>query len=223
MLRGFAGYGAGLEELEAQQRAAENATRANSTAVAALAQASQRAAEQAAGLTKEAKGIVGEFEALTKKGETTADALDKVGKSLNLSDARGIATAGAALDVLAQRGRIAADAITATLGAALKGEDLGRFEAQARAAFDGSEQGVRRLAAALDALAEESLRRAGTSTRELATGFNDASVSALNDLERPWPARWKASRRRPTKLAARCRRVWTRPPRPPARSGLWRL
>jgi tape measure domain-containing protein len=179
----LAGYKIATDDADAAQRAAAESARENATALAAQAQATQLATDKALGLGKEARAVVAEFDGLILKGESTADALSKVGKSLDLSDVRGITIAGAALDALAVKGKITADQLRETLGAALKGEDLGKFEVQARAAFDGSAQGVRRLATALDALRDEALKRAGTSVRELATGFNDLSVSALNDVD----------------------------------------
>jgi tape measure domain-containing protein len=177
------GYGKAIEEVEAQTKRQEAAARASAAALAAQAQAAEQATDKALGLDKQSKSLTATFDGLILKGESTADALAKITKELDLSDVRGIATAGAALDALAVRGKITADALRDTLGAALKGEDLARFEANARAAFDGSEQGVRRLQAALDALADESLKRAGTSARELASGFSAASTSAINDLD----------------------------------------
>ncbi len=177
------GYGKVIQEVEAQTKRQEAATRANAAALAAQAQAAEQATDKALGLDKQSKSLTATFDGLVLKGESTADALAKITKELDLSDVRGIATAGAALDALAVRGKITADALRDTIGAALKGEDLARFEANARAAFDGSEQGVRRLQAALDALADESLKRAGTSARELASGFSAASTSAINDLD----------------------------------------
>jgi len=180
---GFQGQGHRSDELDASLKAQADSARRAAAANAEYAQKAEQAAGKAQGLTKESRAVVSAFEGMTAKGETTADALAKVTKELILGDVTGINAAVAALDVLAQRGRIAANQIRETLGAALKGEDLGRFETMARAAFDGTEQGVRRLGAALDVLAEESLRRVGTSTRELATGFSEASTSAINDVD----------------------------------------
>lgn len=177
------GYGKALDELEAKTAAEAKATRDAADAKAALAQKAAFAADEALGLADAGRELVGEFEGLRTKGESTTDALDKVGKALKLGDVSGIQQAGAALDALAQRGKIAGDQIAATLAKALAGEDLLRFETQARAAFDSSEQGARRLKAALDAIATESLRRAGTSVDELKTGFSAAAVSAVNDLD----------------------------------------
>lgn len=177
------GYGKAIDDAERSQRANEAAARANAAALEAAAQATERATDKSLGLEKQSKALVSQFDGLVTKGETVADALGKIGKELDLSDVRGITTAGAALDALAVRGKVTADQLQETLGAALKGLDLGVFETQARAAFTGSEQGARRLAAALDALADESLRRAGSSARELGTGFSEAAASAINDLD----------------------------------------
>lgn len=179
----LAGYDDKLREVEESQAANERAARAMAASVAALAQESARAAEEAAGLTAESRRLVGEFDQVRGKGESVVDALGKVQKALDLDDLSGIAAAGVALDVLAQRGAITATQLRETLGGALRDVDLGVFEAQARAAFDNSTQGARRLAAALEAVADESLRRVGTSVREIETGFDKATSSAINDVD----------------------------------------
>ena len=172
-----------IEENSGTTRDNERATRDNAKAQAELAQQARAAAEASLGLTKESKALVGAFDGIVKKGESAIAALAKLSESLKLDNVEGIQTAITALDALERKGAITADQLRDTLGKALKGLDLGTFEAQARAAFDGSEQGVHRLAAALDAMADESLRRAGTSARELATGFSEAATSAINDVD----------------------------------------
>ena len=177
------GYRDRTAEIEEEQRAAERSAKAWAQQTAALAAEQRRAAESAAGLTVESRRLVGEFEQARAKGESVADSLDKVRKALDLSDARGIRDAVTALDVLRERGEITGEALTEALAGALNGRDLGVFAATARAAFDDTEQGARRLGAALDAVVGESLRRAGTSARELQTGFSAAAASAINDVD----------------------------------------
>ncbi len=178
------GHGKALEEAELKMRADEAATRANIQAKAELAQKTQLAAEAALGLGTEAKKLVADFDGVIAKGGSTAEAIDKLGKALELgSGIQGIEQAGAALDALGQKGELTGEQIKQTIADALQGVDLGVFETNARAAFDNSEQGARRLKAALDAVATESLTRAGTSAAELATGFSAATSSALNDLD----------------------------------------
>lgn len=171
------------QEYESALKAEAQAARESAAATAAHRQQQQQAADAALGLTKESRALVTEFEGMRAKGESSADALDKVQKALKLEDITGIRNAGAALDALAAKGQITGQQLRDALAGALKGEDLAKFEAQARAAFDGSELGARRLAAALDAVATESLRRAGTSAQELRTGFSAASASAINDVD----------------------------------------
>lgn len=177
------GYGKRIEEVDRALKDQADAARAGATAAAALAQQQQQATDRALGLGDAARKLVGEFNGLVQKGETTADALAKVSKALQLGDISGIAAASAALDALGQRGQITGEQIRAALSSALKSEDLLIFETNARAAFDSSEQGARRLRAALDAISEESLRRVGTSAEELRTGFSAAMNSALNDTD----------------------------------------
>lgn len=177
------GAGKAIEDLERAQRDEAEAARAMASANAASAQALAQATDKALGLNAEAKRLVGTFDGVVTKSGDVADALEKVTKALRLGDLSGIAAAGAALDALALRGAITAEQIKAAMSEALKGDDLVRFETMARAAFDGSAQGARRLQAAIDAIADESLRRAGTSAAELATGFSAATTSAINDVD----------------------------------------
>lgn len=177
------GYKIVLEDTERAQNEAAEAARRLKEEEAETAQKMQLAAEKALGLNAASKALVGEFDEVVAKGGSAREALDKLAKSMKLDGIQGITDAVTALDALAQQGKITGEQVRQALTDALKGVDLGTFEAQARAAFDGSEQGVRRLHAALDALSEEALRRAGTSTQELVTGFSAAANAALNDVD----------------------------------------
>ena len=178
------GYGKAMEEAERKADAEAEATRRAAAQKAALAQATAQATDKALGLNKAARELVTEFEGVVTKTNDTKDALEKLTKALRLDDLAGIRAAGAALDALGQRGKLSADQIKGALTDALKGADLLVFETQARAVFDNSEQGARRLKAAIDAIADESLRRAGTSAQELQTGFSQAANSAINDVDK---------------------------------------
>jgi len=177
------GYGKAIEDNERQMKAADKAARELAAANAELAQKKQLAADKALGLSKEAKKLVADFGDLTEKGNSTSEALGKIGKDLDLSNVKGITDAGAALDALAVRGKISAEQVRTAWQQALAGQDLMKFEVQARAAFDGSEQGVRRLAAALDAQLGEALRRTGKDAGELAGSVNTAAQRAINDFD----------------------------------------
>lgn len=177
------GYGKATEEAERAARREAEATRDQAAAKAAYAQSLQLAADRALNLNDVSRKLIGEFDQLKIKGESTADAMEKVAKSLELKDINGISAAGAALDALAIKGKISATDISTAFATGLKGVDLATFATNAAAAFDGSEQGARRLKLALDGVANESLARAGTSVKELQTGFTVATVSAINDVD----------------------------------------
>lgn len=177
------GAGKVLEDNERAMRADEEATRRAAAEKTALAQATQQATDRALGLGKEARALVAEFDGVVSKTGDTGEALGKLTKALRLDDLSGIQAAGAALDALGQRGKLTGEQIRAALADGLKGADLLAFETTARAAFDSSEQGARRLKATLDAIADESLRRAGTSAQELAGGFSKAATAAINDVD----------------------------------------
>jgi tape measure domain-containing protein len=177
------GYGKAIEDAERTLRVEEATARENARQAQALAQAKQLAAERALELTAASKQLVSEFEGVRAKGGTVVDALDKVSKSLQLGDIQSIRDAATALDALAVKGQITGEQVRGALASALEGADLRVFETNALAAFDNSEQGARRLAAALESVTIEALRRAGTSAQELQTGFSSATNSALNDVD----------------------------------------
>jgi tape measure domain-containing protein len=177
------GYGKAIEDSETKMRAAAKASKEAAQADAELAQQKQLASDKALGLSERAKKLVADFGELTKSGESTATAIEKLGKELDLSNIKGIQDAGAALDALAQRGKISADEVQDAWEDALKGIDLQAFEVNARVAFDNTEQGVRRLADALEAQLGEALRRTGKDWGTLAGGINDAAQSAINDFD----------------------------------------
>lgn len=170
------------EELAKADEELARRSREVAAAKAAQAQAAQLAADKALGLEGASKKLVGEFDALIKKGESVSEALGKIAKDLDLGNLSGIQAAITALDALAQQGKITGQQVKEALAGALKGEDLAVFRINARAAFDESEQGARRFAAAVAAIDTEALRRAGTSIEELRSGFSQAANSAINDV-----------------------------------------
>lgn len=178
------GYGRQLRRNEEQLRINEAAERKLAEAARLLAQQEQLAAERALGLNAQAKQLVAQFDETSKGIGGTSKALEQLQKDLQLDDLRGIQTAGAALDALALKGKITGEQVREALAGALDGQDLAVFEAQARAAFDGTDQGARRLAAALDATLIQVVRRTGISFEELRGGVSAASASAVNDLDR---------------------------------------
>ena len=177
------GWGKVLEDNEIRAKADAQAARDAANAKAALAQQTAAAAEKALGLDAASRKLIADFDDLVTKGDSAADAIGKVAKNLDLSNPKGIQDAVTALDVLEKKGKITGDQLKASLAAALDGKDLGVFETTAIASFDHSAQGAARLKLVLDAIADESLKRAGTSVQELQTGFSAAMNTAVNDTD----------------------------------------
>ena len=177
------GWGKVMEDNERKMKAFEEGARQAAKVDAELAQKMQLARDAAIGLNDVSRKMVAEFESVIKKGEGTTAAIEKLAKSFNLVDLQGITNAGAALEALRLKGELTAAGVRDAWSKALNGQDLVVFATKARAAFDDSAQGAERLKAALDAVADESLRRVGTSVDELKTGFNSAMNSALNDAD----------------------------------------
>lgn len=169
-----------LAEAEAKEKAAAEASaRAKREQAAAAAEAERKALS----LSVASQKLVADFDAAAKGGKSAAEALGDLAKALDLSTVTGIQTAVAALDALERKGKITGEQLRAALQGALKDVDLQAFEVEARAAFDASEAGARRLAAALDAQVAEALRRTGREAAELSGGVNRAAQYALNDLD----------------------------------------
>ncbi len=177
------GYDKPIKALEEATKADEQAARANAAAKAELAQRLQLAADKAIGLNDQSRKLIGTFDQEVAKGEEVSVALDKVGKALEFQDLSGIKNGITALDALAQSGKITGAQLRDSLSGAISGADLTIFATNAKAAFDSSEQGARRLKEALDAIATQALARAGTSLEELTTGFSTGATKAINDVD----------------------------------------
>ncbi|WP_300335642.1 tape measure protein [Accumulibacter sp.] len=171
------------QEQERDARANEAASKAMAAQTAELAAKQQRAADAAFGLSKRSKELVADFEEQIKKGDQAAEAIGKLAKAFDLSSPKGLNEAGAALDDLARKGQLSADQVRQAWQRALSGKDLRIFEAEANAAFDGTEQGARRLAAALDAVLIEAVRRTGKDLSELTSGISIGAQTAINDFD----------------------------------------
>lgn len=169
------------QERESQRLAA--ATKAEAAEMAELATKKRLAAEAALGLSARSKVLVADFEEAVKSGSKASEAIGKLAKALDLSDIQGIADAGAALDALAVKGKASADQVRDAWKQALASKDLRTFEVEAAAAFDNSEQGARRLAAAMDAVLAEALRRTGKDMAELSTGISTGAQTAINSYD----------------------------------------
>ncbi len=180
---GFTDLARREKEMEREARAVEAATKAMALADAELVQKKTLAAEAALRLTDRSRKLIAEFEKGIKEGVAFGEVLKELAKALDLSDLRGIADAGAALDALALKGKLTAADVREAWQQALAGKDLRVFEAEVQAAFDGTDQGQRRLASAIDAILGEALRRTGKDTGELASGISAGAQKAINDFD----------------------------------------
>lgn len=171
-------------------RKAEQALQEEARAAEASAQAKKqlalqtKLAEQASlGLTGQSSKLVDEFNRVAKETGSTSEALEKLAKDLRFDNLAGVEAAGRALNALGVTGKLSAEQIKSAYADALKGEDLLRFETNARAAFEGIKGGAEQLRLVLRAISEESLKRVGSSVQEVQTGFSTAMGSAINDTQ----------------------------------------
>ncbi len=179
----WAGYGKEMKDAEDQIRRQEEVAKASAAQQRAIAMAVQEARDKQFELTKAAVGTIAKFDELRAKGDSTAEAISKIGRDFDLSTVPGIQDAGAVLDKLLADAKITAGQFQDTWAQALKGEDLGLFETRARAAFAGTAREAERMAAVLDQSAREAIRRTGLDFTQLADGVGAASRSAINDTE----------------------------------------
>jgi tape measure domain-containing protein len=143
----------------------------------------EEARERTFGLTKESSALILKFDDLRGKGDSAADAINSIGKDFDLSNVAGINNAGAVLDTLKEKGKLTADEFRAAWSDALKGVDLGAFEAQARAAFAGTARETERMAQVLDVTAREAIKRTGLDFELISGGMGKASRMAINDTQ----------------------------------------
>ena len=177
------GYKDRTEELaKAEKEAARQAEElANARKKQALAD--KEAADARFGLTKRGAELVSNFDELIKKGDSTTEAIGKIGKDFDLASLPGIKDAAGVLDKLAADGKISAGQFQKAWAEALKGEDLAVFQVKAEAALKGTGREAERLAQILDASVREAIKRTGLDFDVIAGGMGKASRSAINDTE----------------------------------------
>ena len=187
---GFTDAGKQLKKFEKQQKEVEQTARDHADAVksnaAALAQQNalyEEARNRTFELTKESKGLIAQFDKLRKDGDSTAEAIGKIGKDFDLSNVPGIKNASAVLDKLLADGKLTATEFQAAWAAALSGKDLAKFEVQARAAFTGAAREGERLGQVLDATVREAVKRTGLDFDNLSGGISKVAGSAINDTD----------------------------------------
>jgi tape measure domain-containing protein len=180
---GFTDLAKRTAEQEKESERLEKATKKLKLETDELANKKRLAAEAALGLTIRTKGLVATFEETVTKGGKATEAIQTLAKALDLSDVKGITDAGAAIDALALKGKLSADQVREVWRQALSGKDLKVFTVEAGLAFDGTEQGARRLAAAIDASLSEAVRRTGKDVAELSTGISAGAQAAITNYD----------------------------------------
>lgn len=172
-----------LRDAEARARLAAEAAKEHQAALERQAAALEQARIKSFELSKEAMGLVAQFDKMRKDGDSAAEAIGKIGKDFDLSNVPGIKNATAVLDLLVADGKLSAEQFRAAWAKALDGKDLAQFEVLARAAFSGAAREGERVGQLLDATVREAVRRTGLDFEQLQGKIGAASRSALNDLD----------------------------------------
>jgi tape measure domain-containing protein len=140
------------------------------------------------GLSVGALEAVRSFDAMTAAGKSTAEALKNIFKGFDPNDFQSIQTAIGALGQLQNQGKLAADVIQKELGKALSdlsGQDLLRFQIQARAAFEGAAATATQFGIAVKAASDAAIKQLGIDVSavetRVATSFKNMSA-AVNVL-----------------------------------------
>lgn len=123
------------------------------------------------------------FDDVASSGKSVDQALSEIGKDFDLASVPGIQNAAVVLDGLLSEGKITAEQFQAAWDASLKNVNLADFELRARAALDGTWQGVGRLRDVLDGALREAIRRSGADFDVLSGGMSKAARSAINDTD----------------------------------------
>lgn len=129
------GWGQRMEEAERKLRALDEAGKIQAENMRRQAAMYEEVRNRSFDLTKQSTGLIAEFDKLKKAGESTADALSKIGKDFDVSNSAGIRAMSAALDKLRADNKITAAEFQSAWAKALDGQDLAKFEAMARVAF----------------------------------------------------------------------------------------
>lgn len=146
-------------------------------------QAADAAAQSLGVVVSKADDALAQFDNLKAKGDTTAEALRKIGSDFDLSTSAGIGNAAAVLDALLAKSQITATQFRDAWSQSLQEVNLLEFEVRARQALEGTAEGATQLEQALEAGLREAIRRAGGDFELLSGGMGRAAQSAVADLD----------------------------------------
>ena len=172
---------AGKDTVAAQAQIREALT-ATILAQKDLAAGAKLAAEWAdQGLTPAAGALVLELGNLTAAGKSAAEAVQALGKPLDLGSLDGVRDLAAALTQLEKTGELTAHEVGEAWAAALNKlstEDLERFLTTAQAAFGGTETAALGAAAAMEAGVNAAMKKLGLDLAEVTTGLTTVGTEA---------------------------------------------
>ena len=120
----FCGAGSGAVVSESAAAAAEKTAE------------NQKAIDRANAVTAVTTGMIAKFRELTKAGDTSSEAINKIGKDFNLATVPGIQNAGVVLNTLLRSGEITAVQFKEAFSKNLAGINLSDFSVNAKKAFD---------------------------------------------------------------------------------------
>lgn len=179
----FMGWGKVMQDAEDRLRSQTLAEQEAIDSKLRMAAATEEARNRQFALTKEATGLIGKFDEMRTKGDSASEAIGKIGKDFDLSNAQGFRNAAGVLDRLLADAKLTASEFQAAWAKALDGRDLVQFETTARAALAGTARGAEQLQQIMDAGLREAVRRTGLEFTQLQGGIGATSRSAVNDID----------------------------------------
>ncbi|MFA7269826.1 MAG: tape measure protein [Sterolibacterium sp.] len=126
--------------------------------------------------------IIGDFRKLTAEAKGTGQALDEMVKKVNFSDQGSVNKMLASMDTLKRSGLVTGNEIRDSIGGALaklSTKDFIEFQNAAVRAFDGSVEGARKLAIALDASLSAGFKKLGGDIDKFRSGIDQATKDAI--------------------------------------------
>lgn len=129
------GYGKAMKEAEDALKLADLIAKEHAETLKRQARALEDVVNRSFDLTKESKSMIAAFDTLTKAGDSSAVAIDKIGKDFDLSNSPGIRNASSVLDKLLADAKITVSEFDKAWADALNGQDLAKFEVMASSAF----------------------------------------------------------------------------------------
>lgn len=176
-------YLTAIEEMEVNLQAEAAAAKAAAESKQQIAAAAEKARDKTYQFTAESKKLVVEFDEIVKKGTSAKEAIEKVADAMKFDSTKGINDSVTALIALEKQGKITSEQLSTTLGKAMASQDLVVFQANAKAAFEGTSFEAQKMALVIEQAMTLAVERTGFSFEQLQGRGSAASRALINDVQ----------------------------------------